>query len=138
MGGETRAASVSMQRLGGSVKSATGAFSKFTKSIGRIAFYRSIRTAIRYVTDGFKKGLEAAYNWSKLNPEHAKLAGAMDKLRESAGKMKLQLGAAFGGFLDVRDDLISRCGPRPSRSFHAPSKTHTRRANFKSHIDSFL
>ena len=42
-------------------KGASG-LSKFVSSIGRIAFYRAIRSAIRYVTDSFKQGLEAAYN----------------------------------------------------------------------------
>ena len=80
-------------------KGASG-LSKFTSSLGRIAFYRAIRSAIRYVTDSFKKGLEAAYNWSKTQGgEHAKLAAAMDNLKEKAGTMKLQLGAAFGGLI---------------------------------------
>ena len=78
---------------------ATG-ISKFVNSLGRIAFYRAIRSAIRYVTESFKKGLEAAYNWSKTQGgENAKLAAAMDNLREKAGIMKLQLGAAFGGLI---------------------------------------
>ena len=78
---------------------ATG-ISKFVSSLGRIAFYRAIRSAIRYVTESFKKGLEAAYNWSKTQGgENAKLAAAMDNLREKAGIMKLQLGAAFGGLI---------------------------------------
>ena len=78
---------------------ATG-ISKFVNSLGRIAYYRAIRSAIRYVTESFKKGLEAAYNWSKTQGgENAKLAAAMDNLREKAGIMKLQLGAAFGGLI---------------------------------------
>ena len=80
-------------------KGASG-LSKFTSSLGRIAFYRAIRSAIRYVTDSFKKGLEAAYNWSKeQGGANAKLAGAMDALSAAAGRMKLQLGAAFGGLI---------------------------------------
>ena len=86
---------------------ATG-ISKFVSSLGRIAFYRAIRSAIRYVTESFNQGLEAAYNWSKLNTEHAKLAGTMDRLRESAGKMKLQLGAAFGGLIVALEPIIQR------------------------------
>lgn len=86
---------------------ATG-ISKFVSSLGRIAFYRAIRSAIRYVTESFNQGLEAAYNWSKLNTEHAKLAGSMDRLRESAGKMKLQLGAAFGGLIVALEPILIR------------------------------
>ena len=108
IGGETRAASAHISRLGNSAKKASGMFGKLTKSLGRIAFYRAIRSAIRYVTEGFKEGLEAAYNWSKLNPEHAQLAGAMDKLRDSAGKMKLQLGAAFGGLIVAIEPVLTK------------------------------
>ena len=80
-------------------RGATG-LSKFTSSLGRIAFYRAIRSAIRYVTDSFKQGLEAAYNWSKeQGGANAKLAGAMDALSAASGRMKLQLGAAFGGLI---------------------------------------
>ena len=106
MGAGTREASAHITNLGHSANKAAGFFQKFTKSLGRIAFYRAIRTAIRYVTDGFKQGLEAAYNWSKLNTEHAKLAGSMDRLKEAAGKMKLQLGAAFGGLIVAIEPIL--------------------------------
>ena len=85
---------------------ATG-ISKFVSSLGRIAFYRTIRSAIRYVTDSFKKGLEAAYNWSKeQGGANAKLAGAMDALSAASGRMKLQLGAAFGGLLTAITPIL--------------------------------
>lgn len=87
-------------------KGASG-LSKFVSSIGRIAFYRAIRSAIRYVTDSFKQGLEAAYNWSKeQGGANAKLAGAMDALSAAAGRMKLQLGAAFGGLLTAITPIL--------------------------------
>ena len=108
MGEGTKSATAKISLLGGQVKKTTGFFAKFNKSLGRIAFYRAIRSAIRYVTDGFKQGLEAAYNWSKVNPEHARLAAAMDNLGKQAGIMKLQLGAAFGGLIvAIQPVLIS-------------------------------
>ena len=89
-------------------KGASG-LSKFVNSIGRIAFYRAIRSAIRYVTDSFKEGLEAAYNWSKeQGGENAKLAGAMDALSAASGRMKLQLGAAFGGLIVAIEPILIR------------------------------
>lgn len=88
-------------------KGASG-ISKFTSSLGRIAFYRAIRSAIRYVTDSFKQGLEAAYNWSKAQGgENAKLAKAMDNLSEASGRMKLQLGAAFGGLITAIEPVLT-------------------------------
>ena len=89
-------------------KGASG-LSKFTSSLGRIAFYRAIRSAIRYVTDSFKQGLDAAYNWSKQQGgANAKLAGAMDALSAASGKMKLQLGAAFGGLIVAIEPVLIR------------------------------
>ncbi len=100
VGSETQTASRNLSALGKSASRSAGFMSKFVKSLGRIAFYRAIRSAIRYVTDGFKQGLEAAYNWSKTQGgENAKLAAAMDGLSAASGRMKLQLGAAFGGLI---------------------------------------
>lgn len=92
----------------GPIKKATSGLRKLTSSLGRIAFYRAIRSAIRYVTDGFKQGLEAAYNFSKLGGENAKLAAAMDGLSAAAGKMKLQLGAAFGGLITAIAPVLNQ------------------------------
>ena len=92
----------------GPINKATSGLRKLTSSLGRIAFYRAIRSAIRYVTDGFKQGLEAAYNFSKLGGENAKLAGAMDALSAASGRMKLQLGAAFGGLITAIEPILIR------------------------------
>ena len=82
---------------------------KFVSSLKRIAFYRAIRSAIRYVTDSFKQGLEAAYNWSKeQGGANAKLAAAMDNLSAASGRMKLQLGAAFGGLITAIEPILIR------------------------------
>lgn len=95
--------------VGKSAKTGASGLSKFTSSLGRIAFYRAIRSAIRYVTDSFKQGLEAAYNWSKeQGGANAKLAGAMDALSAASGRMKLQLGAAFGGLIVAIEPILIR------------------------------
>ena len=71
-------------------KGASG-ITKFVSSLKRIAFYRAIRSAIRYVTDSFKQGLDAAYNWSKQQGgANARLAAAMDNRSEG---MILGVGA---------------------------------------------
>ncbi len=108
-GGEISGITKSLFKLSKSTNRAAGAFNKMTKSLGRIAFYRAIRTAIRYVTDGFKEGLQAAYNWSKTQGgENAKLATVMDSLKQAAGRMKLQLGAAFGGLIVAIEPILTR------------------------------
>ncbi|WP_405327986.1 hypothetical protein, partial [Fibrobacter sp.] len=60
-------------------------------------------------TDSFKQGLEAAYNWSKeQGGANAKLAAAMDNLSAASGRMKLQLGAAFGGLITAIEPILIR------------------------------
>ena len=99
----------SIQILGDHANKTAGFFAKFSKSLGRIAFYRAIRSAIRYVTEGFKQGLEAAYNWSKTQGgESARLAAAMDSLSAASGRMKLQLGAAFGGLIVAIEPILTK------------------------------
>ena len=87
--------------VGKSAKSGASGISKFTSSLGRIAYYRLIRTAIKYIGQAFRDGLQAAYEFSKANQpaDYAKLAGAMDGIKSAAKTMSLQLGAAFGGLI---------------------------------------
>lgn len=85
-------------------KKAQTTFGKLGRSIGRIAFYRAIRAAIRYVTDGFKEGLENAYQFSKIVGYD--LAGTMDNLSTQSLKMKNQLGAAFGGLIMAVEPIL--------------------------------
>ena len=94
---ETMQTSGSFQFLGKSAGRASGFIGKFIKSIGRIAFYRLLRTAMKEITKAFSEGLKAAYAFSKRTG--GMLAPALDKITSAAGKMKNQLGAALGGLL---------------------------------------
>lgn len=96
--------------VGRSAKSGAGGISKFVSSLGRIAYYRLIRTAIKYIGQAFKEGLQAAYEFSKANQpaDYAKLARAMDGLKEASSRMKLQLGAAFGGLIVAIEPILTR------------------------------
>lgn len=108
-GSAIKSAAASVLKLGHNANKTSGFLGKLNKSLGRIAFYRAIRSAIRYVTDGFKQGLEAAYNWSKEQGGiNARLAGAMDNLSAASGRMKLQLGAAFGGLIVAIEPILIR------------------------------
>ncbi len=93
----TRSTSRGFFSLGKSVGHTGGMFSKLLKSIGRIAFYRLLRTAIREIAKAFGEGLKNAYAFSKSTG--GLLAPALDKLTSAAGQMKNQMGAAFGGLL---------------------------------------
>lgn len=83
---------------------ASGGISKFVKSIGRIAFYRMLRTALKEVAKAFGEGLRNAYAFSKANG--GMLAPALDRLSSAAGKMKNQLGAAFGGLITAITPIL--------------------------------
>ena len=96
--------------VGKSAKTGASGLSKFTSSLGRIAYYRLIRTAIKYVGQAFRDGLQAAYEFSKANQpaDYAKLAGAMDGIKKAASTMSLQLGAAFGGLITAIAPVLIR------------------------------
>ena len=91
--------------LGTAAGKSGGFFDKFGKSIGRIAFYRLLRTAIKAVGQAFKEGLQNAYAFSKLHG--GPLANAMDKITKSSTIMKNQLGAAFGGLITAIAPVIT-------------------------------
>lgn len=95
----------SVKDMGNAASKSSGFFEKFGKSIGRIAFYRLLRTALKEVAAAFKEGLENAYQFSKLHG--GPLAQAMDKIRGSATKMKNQLGAAFGGLITAIAPVVT-------------------------------
>ena len=83
---------------------ASSGIGKFVKSIGRIALYRMLRTALKEVAKAFGEGLRNAYAFSKANG--GMLAPALDKLSSAAGKMKNQLGAAFGGLITAITPIL--------------------------------
>lgn len=73
------------------VTRAIGVINRWKSSIGRIAFYRLIRSAIKAVTDGFKTGIEDLYQYSRLT--NTEFAPAMDRLATSSLYLKNSLGA---------------------------------------------
>ena len=66
-------------------------FQKWKSAIGRVAFYRLVRSAIKAVTDGFKTGIENLYQYSRL--VGTEFAPAMNQLATSALYLKNSLGA---------------------------------------------
>lgn len=70
---------------------ALAAYNKWKSAIGRIAFYRAVRGAIKALTDGFKTGIENLYQYSRL--VNTEFAPAMDRLATSSLYLKNSLGA---------------------------------------------
>lgn len=80
-----------VDRLKGAFSRAISPIAKFKSTIGRIAFYRAIRSAIRMVTDGFKTGMENLYEYSRIAGTEFK--PAMDAIATSSLYLKNSLGA---------------------------------------------
>ena len=100
--------------------------SNIVSSLGRIAFYRIIRSAIKSVTSAFSEGLKNAYEWSRANSaaisslyENASeamadfksnslsLSQSLDLISTVSQTMKNQLGAAFGTLLQSLTPIIT-------------------------------
>lgn len=91
-----KSASQSVNSLAKASNKSSGALGKLAKSIGRIAFYRAIRSAIKAVTQAFQEGFEAAYTFSSgIAGEGNRFAKAVDNVRAAGNAMKGQLGSAF-------------------------------------------
>lgn len=69
-GGGTPSVVKTVKNIEKSASTAETALGKLAKSIGRIAFYRLIRTALKEVTQGFSEGIKNAYAWAEAN-DHA-------------------------------------------------------------------
>ena len=81
----------------------------FVRSIGRIAFYRAIRSAIKAVTDAFSEGSERAYFFAKKYGEATKyISNAMDSISSGNFKMSNQLGAAWVTLIATIEPILIR------------------------------
>lgn len=68
-------------------------------SIGRIAFYRTIRAAIKMVTDAIKEGRDNLYQYSKL--VGTSFAPAMDKIATSTQYLTNSVGAMSAPLIEA-------------------------------------
>lgn len=80
-----------------SVHSMGGAFSKLQSAIGRIAFYRAIRSAIKAVTSAYKEGITNLYYYSQAlnNMDASHASGTMNEFATTALYVKNSLGASL-------------------------------------------
>ena len=91
------------------VEKAHSPLQSLMRSIGRIAFYRAIRSAIKAVTQSFSEGLQAAYAFSSgIEGEGNRFAAAMDSMKIAGSQMKGQLGSAFIGLLAAIEPIVVR------------------------------
>lgn len=85
-------------------KNAYPHFSKLVSSLGRVAFYRAIRAAIKGVTDAVNEGLTNVYAFSSTIG--SVISQTMDSFASLGLTMKNQLGAAFGELLATVRPII--------------------------------
>lgn len=90
--------------VGNASKNAYPHFSKLVSSLGRVAFYRAIRAAIKGVTDAVNEGLMNVYAFSSTIG--SVISQTMDSFASLGLTMKNQLGAAFGELLATVRPII--------------------------------
>ena len=91
----------------GSLEKSLGRVRNVINSFSRIAFYRAIRSAIKYVTDSLKEGVENAYHYSKeFGDATGYIAEAYDRIASSEFKMSNQLGAAWATMIAYIEPII--------------------------------
>lgn len=91
---------------GEQAKKSSGFWSKFVKSIGRIALYRAIRSAIKAVTDTMKEGIQ---NYVQYSDE---ANSAMSSITNSFGQLKNTLGVTLGYALETLEPIITAISDR--------------------------
>lgn len=87
-----------------------GALEKLLRSIGRIAFYRLIRTLMKTITQGFKEGIENLYHYSEL--VGTKFKSSMDKMATSALYVKNAFAAMAAPLINVVAPIIDMIGDK--------------------------
>lgn len=83
---------------------AAGAFAKLLKSLGRVAFYRAIRTALKNVTSAIKEGVTNLYNYSQ--EFGTAFAPAVDNLRQHLLLLKNAFASALRPVIEAAIPLI--------------------------------
>lgn len=90
---------VPLKGVGGLVKSIGSSFSGLLSRIGRVAFTRAIRAAIRAVTQAVREGVNNLYLWASAVGNTFK--PTMDSLATSFLYLKNSVGAAVSPILDA-------------------------------------
>lgn len=83
----------SAKKAGKDADKGTNSFTKFFNQLKRIATYRLIRSALKWITQGFREGIGNLYQWSALNDGVFK--ASMDNLATSMLYIKNVMGTAL-------------------------------------------
>lgn len=91
-----------LNETGKSAKKASGFFGNFVKSIGRIALYRAIRTALKEITQGIREGLENVRQIDK------QLDISLNKLSLAGTSLKDSFATILSPFIQALEPVITR------------------------------
>lgn len=106
--GGTKETASGIQKIGEAAKNALKPLSGFLRSLGRIAFYRAIRSILKSIAQAFSEGLKNAFEFSKgIESEGHRFAEALNMMSSSGLKMKNQLGSAFIGLLAAIAPIVN-------------------------------
>jgi len=87
-----------LEKFGKQITLTSGKLGNLFKSIGRIALYRAIRSALKAISQAFEEGLKNAYLYSQQTEGFERLANALDRLKSVSSQMINQIGAFWGEF----------------------------------------
>ena len=100
-----------MQGLATRVTGLAGSFGHLFRTIGRVAFMRAIRGAIRLATKSIGEGISNVYSWA--NAVGNSFVNTMNTIATSFNYLKNSIGAAFSPLFDaiapVLDAIIDKC-----------------------------
>lgn len=91
-----------VKKAGHSSKDTSKHFKNFLSTLGRIAFYRAIRSAIKGVTQSLKEGKDNLYQWSKMQKDVRgnAFSKSLDTLSSSFLYLKNSIAAAFAPLIN--------------------------------------
>ena len=99
-----------LKNLGVAIADAKKRWDKFVSSIGRIAIYRMIRSAIKEIAKAIKEGVDNLYMWGMAWKDTyssaAKFVNSMDKLTTAFLYLKNSIGAAVSPLIDIVAPVI--------------------------------
>ena len=100
-----------MQGLATRVAGLTQGFGHLFHTIGRVAFMRAIRGAIRMVTQALKEGVGAVYDWAGAVGNG--FVNTMNSITTSLTYFRNSIGAALSPILDaiapILDTIVDKC-----------------------------
>lgn len=97
------------------------AFTNLYKSAGRVVFYRTLRSAMKMVTDGFNEGKDNIYQYSKALG--TSLAPAMDSIATSSLYLKNSVGSLAAPLIEAVAPAVDLLVDKFVTLFNAIGKT---------------